>query len=154
MDSIDMDIAAIFANRVLIAGLTAWSLAQIVKVPLNYLVTRSWDWALLLRSGGMPSSHSALLAGVTHAIGLYEGFGTPLFALGVAISMIVIYDATGIRRQAGKHAEIINKMILDLAHGHPLHEESLLEVLGHTPLEAAGGLLLGLVVAQTLWFLW
>ena len=149
-----MDLAALFTNRVLIAGLTAWGLAQIVKVPLNYLVTRRWDWALLLRSGGMPSSHSALLAAITHATGLYEGFGTPMYALGVAISMIVIYDATGIRRQAGKHAEIINKMILDLAHGHPLQEETLLEVLGHTPLEAAGGLLLGLVVAQSFWFLW
>jgi acid phosphatase family membrane protein YuiD len=70
----------------------------------------------------------------------------------VTIAVIVIYDATGIRRQAGKHAEIINAMVRDLASGHPLREEQLREVLGHTPLEALGGMLLGLVVSQLLWF--
>jgi acid phosphatase family membrane protein YuiD len=83
---------------------------------------------------------------------LIEGYDTALFALSVTIAVIVIYDATGIRRQAGKHAEIINAMVRDLASGHPLREEQLREVLGHTPLEALGGMLLGLVVSQLLWF--
>ncbi len=87
----------------------------------------------------MPSSHSALVAAIAHAIGLYVGFETPLFALSLAIAIIVIYDATGIRRQAGQHAEIINAMIRDLAHGHPLKQQQLREVLGHTPLEALAG---------------
>ena len=65
--------------------------------------------------------------------------------------MVVIYDATGIRRQAGKHAEIINTIMRDLTHGHPLREEQLREVLGHTPLEALGGTIFGLVIAQLLW---
>jgi acid phosphatase family membrane protein YuiD len=77
-----------------------------------------------------------------------------LFALAFAMSMVVIYDATGIRRQAGKHAELINAMINDMAAGNPLKEEQLREVLGHTPLEALGGILLGLVVAQLTWMLW
>lgn len=102
----------------------------------------------------MPSSHSALVAATAHSIGLLEGFDTALFALSVAIAVIVIYDATGIRRQAGKHAEIINAMVRDLASGHPLREEQLKEVLGHTPLEAVGGMLLGLLVSQLLWFTW
>ena len=145
---------SIFQNYVLIAALFAWGIAQTIKVPVEYLQTRRWNWALLIQAGGMPSSHSALIVGITHAIGLSVGFGTPLFALAFAISMIVIYDATGIRRQAGKHAELINAMINDLAAGNPLKEEQLREVLGHTPLEALGGILLGLIVAQITWMVW
>jgi uncharacterized protein len=149
-----MNILNVFSNQVLLAALASWSLAQIVKVPLEYLETRRWNWALLLRAGGMPSSHSALIASATHAIGLYHGFETPLYALSFILAMIVIYDATGIRRQAGKHAEIINAMVKDLATGHPLQEEKLREVLGHTPVEALWGTILGLIVAQLYWFVW
>jgi len=145
---------SIFHNYVLIAGLIAWMIAQILKVPIEYIQTHRWNWALLIQPGGMPSSHSALIVGITHGIGLSTGFGTPLFALAFAISMIIIYDATGIRRQAGKHAELINAMINDLAAGNPLKQEQLREVLGHTPLEALGGILLGLVVAQITWMVW
>src|SRR4030042_7006451 len=98
----------IFHNFVLIASLIAWGIAQILKVPLEYLQTRKWNWALFVQAGGMPSSHSALIVAVTHGIGLSVGFDSALFALAFAISMVVIYDATGIRRQAGKHAEKIN----------------------------------------------
>ncbi len=143
--------SGILANRVLIAALVAWSLAQVIKVPLEYFQTRRWNWSLLFRAGGMPSSHSALVAAVAHSIGLHLGFDSPLFALSFILAMIVIYDATGIRRQAGKHAEIINAMIQDLVEGHPLREEQLREVLGHTPLEALGGTLLGVLVAQLGW---
>lgn len=141
-------------NQVLIAALIAWSIAQVVKVPLEYLRSKKWNWALLFSAGGMPSSHSALVSGAAHAIGLYAGFDSPVFALGFVLSMIVIYDATGIRRQAGKHAKIINQMITDMASGHPLKEETLREVLGHTPLQAFMGTLLGVVTAQVLWFIW
>jgi acid phosphatase family membrane protein YuiD len=145
---------SIFQNQVIICALTAWFIAQVVKVPLEYMQTRRWNWALWLRAGGMPSSHSALVAAATHSVGLYVGFNTPLFAIAFVLAMIVIYDATGIRRQAGKHAEIINAMIEDLASGHPLKEEQLREVLGHTPLEALGGTVLGLVTAQLIWMAW
>jgi acid phosphatase family membrane protein YuiD len=141
-------------NYVLIAALIAWGIAQSLKVPVEYLQTRRLNWALLVQAGGMPSSHSALIVGITHAIGLSVGFGTPLYALAFAISMIVIYDATGIRRQAGKHAEMINAMINDLTTGNPLKQEQLREVLGHTPGEALGGIFLGLIVAQLTWMLW
>jgi len=147
-------LSAIFQNYVLIAGLIAWGIAQTLKVPVEYLQTRKWNWALLVQPGGMPSSHSALVVAITHAIGLSEGFASALFALAFAVSMIVVYDATGIRRQAGKHAELINAMIEDLASGHRLKEEQLREVLGHTPLQALGGIVLGLVAAQVTWMLW
>lgn len=145
---------SIFHNYVLIAGLIAWAIAQTIKLPLEYLQTHRWNWALLVQAGGMPSSHAALLVGITHAIGLSVGFNSPLFALAFAMCMIVIYDATGIRRQAGIHAERINTMINDLAAGQPVKQEQLAEVLGHTPLEALGGILLGLIVAQFTWMVW
>jgi acid phosphatase family membrane protein YuiD len=144
----------ILENRVLIAALAAWSLAQLIKVPLEYVRTGRLNWALLFSAGGMPSSHSALVAAIAHGIGLYVGFGTPLFAFAVAMAMIVIYDATGIRRQAGRHAALINAMIRDLASGHPLKEEHLREVLGHTPLQAVSGTLFGIGIAQIVWVLW
>jgi uncharacterized protein len=141
-------------NPVLLAALIAWSLAQIIKVPLEFVTERRWNWSLLFRAGGMPSSHTALVTACAHSIGLFYGFDTPLFALGAVFAMIVIYDATGIRRQAGRHAEIINAIIRDLAHGHPLQQEKLREVLGHTPIEALGGTVFGLITAQLLWFVW
>ena len=149
-----MKMMALFQNKVLIAGLAAWLLAQIIKMPLNYLYTRRWNWALLLTTGGMPSSHSSLMTGTVFAIGLYYGFDNPTFALGVAITMIVTYDAGGVRRQAGIHAQRINVLFGELLKGHPVSEKDLREVLGHTPLEVIGGILLGLVVATGQWLIW
>lgn len=149
-----MSLARIFNNDVLITALAAWAIAQAIKVPLEYLQLRRWNWVLLLRAGGMPSSHSALVMAAAHSTGLYAGFDQPLYAIAFVLAVIVIYDATGIRQQAGKHAEIINRMIEDLASGHPLKEEQLREVLGHTPLEAVAGTLLGLVIAQVFWMIW
>lgn len=150
-----MNLAGILHNPVLVATLVAWALAQILKLPIEFYRSRTWDWALLLRAGGMPSSHSALVTATAHAIGLFVGFDSAAFALAVALAMIVIYDATGIRRQAGKHAKIINAMVTDILEGHALRsQEQLREVLGHSPIEALVGLLLGLGVAQLTYTLW
>jgi acid phosphatase family membrane protein YuiD len=149
-----MNLAGMLMNRVLISALIAWGTAQLLKVPLEYLRSRRWMWAMLLTTGGMPSSHSALIVGVTNAIGLYFGYDSPLFALGVAITMIVTYDAAGIRRQAGMHAERINVLFEELLKGHMWDEEELREVLGHTPLEVTGGILWGIVVTTLIWIYW
>ena len=149
-----MNFLGLFKNQVLIAGMTAWIAAQLIKIPLDYLRTRRWNWSLLLTTGGMPSSHSSLITATTFAIGLYHGFDNPLFALGVAITMIVTYDAAGVRQQAGIHAQRINVLFDELLHGHPINQKDLREVIGHTPLEVAGGILLGLVVATAQWMAW
>ena len=149
-----MNLLDLFQNKALVAGLVAWLMAQIIKMPLNYFYTRKWNWALLLTTGGMPSSHSSLMTGTVFAIGLYYGFNNPVFALGVAITMIVTYDAGGVRRQAGIHAQRINVLFGELLQGHPVSEKDLREVLGHTPLEVMGGILLGLVVATGQWLIW
>ena len=144
---------SIFKNYIFIIGSVAWVIAQVTKIPWEYFKTKKWNWSLLFRAGGMPSSHSALVTGIAHSIGLHEGFDTPIFALAATVAIVVIYDATGIRRQAGKHAELINAMIDDLTSGHPLKGEELLVVLGHTPIEAFAGVLLGLIVAQIGWLI-
>lgn len=152
-----MNFSGVFANPVLIAALGAWGLAQAIKIPLEYVRNRRWDFALLFRAGGMPSSHSALVAAATHSIGLFDGFYKPLYALAFVVAMIVIYDATGIRRQAGIHAEFINAIIRELAAGKRLEEweqKKLQEVLGHTPMEAFAGTVLGIVTAQIIWWVW
>ena len=149
-----MNLLALFQNKALIAGLVAWGVAQVIKIPLEYLRTHRWNWALLLTTGGMPSSHSSLMTATTLAIGLYHGFDNPVFALGVALTMIVTYDAAGVRQQAGIHAQRINIIFEELLRGHPINENDLREVLGHTPLEVVGGILLGLVIATGQWLIW
>ena len=149
-----MNLLEIFQNKPLIAGLAAWLLAQIIKLPLDFFRTRKWNWSLLITTGGMPSSHSSLMTATTLAIGLYHGFANPLFALGVAITMIVTYDAAGVRQQAGVHAQRIIVLFDELLKGHIFNEKDLREVLGHTPLEVAGGILLGIIVATSQWMIW
>jgi hypothetical protein len=136
-----------FSNRVLWAAFSGWTLAQIIKVPLEYVLHRRWDWSLLVSSGGMPSSHSALVTGTAMAIGLETGFSSPLFALAFVLAGVVIYDAIGVRRQAGDHARVLNLMIDELLTGHPLAEKELKEMLGHTPREVVGGIVLGIVMS-------
>ena len=93
-----------------------------------------------------------MMTATTLGIGLFHGFNDPLFGLAVAISMIVLYDATGVRRQAGMQAQKINKIIDELLQGHPISENQLKEVLGHTPIEVGGGVILGVAIALSVWF--
>lgn len=134
-------------NRIFITAILAWSLGQFLKVPIEYLTKRRWNWALWFSSGGMPSSHSSLMVATTLSIGLYDGFDSPLFALAFAVSMIVVYDAAGVRRQAGYHAQKINLLFEELFSGHPISQERLKEVLGHTPRQVLGGIILGTLIA-------
>lgn len=144
-------ISDLFTNQVLLASLTAWLIAQTMKVPVEYRLTRRLNWSLLLQAGGMPSSHSALVFGAAASIGLNVGFGTPLFALSFVVAMIISYDASGVRRQAGLHAERINTMINELLQGHPISENQLKEVLGHTQRQVFAGGLLGVLIALIFW---
>jgi acid phosphatase family membrane protein YuiD len=134
--------------KVLAAVLVAWWVAQFLKPFIHLLRTREWEWQRWFGAGGMPSSHSAVMVAATYGLGLQRGFTSPEFALGVAICMIVVYDAAGVRRQAGEHARVINAIIDDLAHGHPLKEENLKELLGHTPGEVVTGVFTGILAAH------
>jgi uncharacterized protein len=152
-----MPFIGILSNPVFIACVITSILAQILKLPLEYLRTKSWDWSLIFGTGGMPSSHSAVVTAAAAGVGHYVGFDTPLFGLAFAIASVVIYDATNIRRQAGFHAQQINRIIQELFEGKtkPAQEfEELREVLGHSPGEALGGIILGLLVSIVTWLIW
>jgi acid phosphatase family membrane protein YuiD len=139
-----------FTNPVGISTMLGWILGQLIKMPVEYLRHKRWDWTLLLSAGGMPSSHSALMTAVTTSIGLNAGWGSPVFALALAITGIVVYDATGVRRQAGFHAERINQIARELLKLKKLEENDasyLREIIGHTPGEAAAGVLFGALIA-------
>lgn len=146
-----MTYASLINNHTLMTAILAWFVAQVLKPPMEYLRRGKWNWGYLLSAGGMPSSHSALMVGVTIGTGMHEGFGTAVFALAFSSTMVVLYDATNVRREAGRHAEKINMIINELLSGHPVSDKQLREVLGHTPMEVLAGSILGLVVGLLYW---
>ena len=134
-------------NPIIDCALLAWFLAQLAKVILEAVLLRKLDLRLFVSSGGMPSSHSALVVSATVAIGKHCGFSGPAFALAVVLSAVVLYDACNVRRSAGDTARLVNQI---LAHVEKLTAEDfaddLREVMGHTPLQVLMGALLGLGV--------
>ncbi len=141
-------ITELFSNHVLFITLLGWFVAQTLKIPIYRIVEHKWDFSRFHGSGGMPSSHSSMVTACTVAIGALEGFGTPIFALAVAFSMIVMYDAAGVRRETGTQAAVINQILKDvLINGKPITDEELKELVGHTPLEVLCGAVTGLIVA-------
>ena len=149
-----MPLSGILENHSLLTAVVAWLLAQLLKPPVEYLRKGKWNWGYLLSAGGMPSSHSSLMVGATVGIGLHAGFDTPVFALAVAMTMIVIYDAAGVRREAGRHAEKINILLNEFFSGHPISEKQLKEVIGHTPAQVLAGICLGVGTALLFYISW
>ncbi|XVE85260.1 hypothetical protein DITRI_Ditri17bG0077900 [Diplodiscus trichospermus] len=140
--------SSIFTNYPLICAFGAFAIAQSIKFFTFWYKERQWDIKQLLASGGMPSSHSSTVAALATAIGFQEGFGGALFATALVIACIVMYDATGVRLQAGRQAEILNQIVCELPAEHPLFESKpLRELLGHTPIQVIAGGLLGFISA-------
>ncbi len=138
----------IFSNHTAITALIAWFLAQALKVPLYYMVEHVWDWKRFVGSGGMPSSHTAMVISLAISVGMQQGFNTPIFAMCLVLAVIVMYDATGVRRETGTQATVINQILKDvLINGKRISDEQLKELVGHTPFEVMGGFLIGLVTA-------
>lgn len=145
-----------FLSYPITAAILGMLVAQFVKVPIYFITSRKLDWRLMLSTGGMPSSHSSMIIALTTAIGLTSGAGSNVFAVSVIFSSIVIYDATGVRRQAGFHAEILNRLLVDfnrllatLKDPNAKNAESqkrLKELLGHKPLEVFFGIITGVLV--------
>ena len=134
-------------NAILDCALLAWLVAQVVKVLLEWILNRSFQWKRFVSSGGMPSSHSAFVVACTTAIGRLYGISGPLFALSVVLSAVVMYDACNVRRSAGDTARLVNQL---LAHVEELTAENFADdlkiIMGHTPFQVAVGAALGLAV--------
>ena len=129
-----------FNNSVLFWSLLSCLLAQFFKIVFNFFSTGNIKFGIMFETGGMPSSHSALITGATSGIGFQLGFDSPIFALAIAVSLIVMYDASGVRKSAGIQASEINKLSRKL---DPKSEVNLKETLGHTKFEVVIGSLLG-----------
>ena len=138
----------------LIACIMGWLVSSLLKIPTYYSIHRRINLKQAFRTGGMPSSHAATVTATTLAIGLFSGFDHPAFALAVAVSMIVIYDAAGVRREAGYHAVIINRLIDEYVKGPLIDQKKLKEMIGHTPLEVVGGVISGTLTTLILWLIW
>ncbi|MNK86692.1 Divergent PAP2 family protein [compost metagenome] len=138
------------SNQALIAGVLGAVIAQLIKFFTLLIRERRIDVRTLVTTGGMPSSHTALVVGLATSVGLLEGFNSVIFDVSLVLAMVVMYDAAGVRRAAGKQARIINRIIFDLQHSLSFKESHLKELLGHTPLEVVGGAILGILVAFVL----
>jgi acid phosphatase family membrane protein YuiD len=143
-------LADLGANQTLWVPVLIWFAVQLWKVISSLIFHRKLDFSLLWATGGMPSSHSALVVALAITVGIETGFDSPLFAVSAVLAMIVMYDAAGVRQAAGKQAEKINLIVEELLSGHPLNEEHLRELLGHTPLQVAVGAVVGFVGALLL----
>lgn len=132
--------------KFLLAPLVAWGIAQVAKVTLSSVRQRRLNLRVLAETGGMPSSHSAIVMGLTTAIGKYAGLTSAAFAIALIFSFVVMYDAAGLRRAAGRQAEVLNRLVEDLVHMRGVQEERLRELLGHTPVEVLVGAVLGIAV--------
>jgi len=139
-------IQAIWNNNVLKAAVVAWFIAQLLKVIVVLIQSRKLDFSRLVGSGGMPSSHSAFVMAMCVNVGETVGYDSPLFGVAVVIGFIVMYDAAGVRRAAGKQAAVLNKIIEEIENMDFHFEERLKELLGHTPVEVIAGALLGIVI--------
>lgn len=135
-------------NRILTASVLAWFTAQVLKVLLTLIIERKLDWSRLLGLGGMPSSHTSVVVALAIGTGLRMGFNSSMFAITAVLSAITMTDAAGVRRAAGQQAAMLNKVAQDIiAHGGNVPDETLKELLGHTPLQVLMGALLGALIA-------
>ena len=141
-----MTFAALVQNHLLITALASWLIAQLVKVLLYALVNRRLDWKRLFGDGGMPSGHSATVTALAATAALECGLDSPAFAISTILAVIVMHDATGVRRQAGEHAKAINEL-MEALNSDMAPEDKLQELLGHTPLQVFFGALIGLTAA-------
>ncbi|EUJ32414.1 putative membrane protein yuiD [Listeria floridensis FSL S10-1187] len=153
---------AIFENVPLVASIIAILFAQFVKVPIRLMVSRKIEWGLMFSTGGMPSSHSAAVTALMTTLAIEHGFGSPYFAVAVVFGIIVMFDATGVRRQAGEQAVVLNKLVSDFqdfvehakgltAPEQEVKQKHLKELLGHKPMEvffgAVTGISIGLIIS-------
>lgn len=150
-------------NYPLIAALIAMISAQVVKFPLHLIIHKKFEPFIIFSNGGMPSSHSAFVSSLTTALGIQYGLNSPYFAVATVFSLITMWDATGIRYQASKHAKILNILVQDFQNlvEHVKYKRNnkrthvpLKELLGHKPFEVLVGAVFGSIVAALLeyWF--
>lgn len=142
-------LSLLLENRVLVSAVSGWLIAQVLKTIIHFYFTKTFVPERLIGSGGMPSCHSATVCSLATATGIQFGLGSFEFAIAVILAIIVMYDAIGVRREAGIQAKIINEMmeIFESMNKELSAEDKLKELVGHTPLQVLIGALLGILIA-------
>ncbi len=140
------DFIAFVQSKYIYVPFFLWFGIQLFKLIYDLFTTKKFNFKRIMGAGGMPSSHSAVVVSLATLIGKYEGVNSPIFALSFILAAVVMYDACGIRRAAGKQATLLNKLIETPGLTGVQVSEKLVEVLGHTPVEVFVGALIGLVV--------
>ena len=148
-------IKELITNPFLLAGTSAWFVAQVMKTIIHALIHKKLQWERLVGDGGMPSGHSATVTAVATMSLMYYGPGSFAFAISTILAIVVCHDAMGIRRQAGNHAVLLNEIIeaFNALSEDKLTEVKLKEFLGHTPIQVMAGILVGIGDALLLYFL-
>lgn len=139
----------LLGNQLLVSAVLGWVVAQGLKTLIDFALNKSFNKGRLVGSGGMPSSHSATVCGLTTAAVIKYGVGSFEFAISFVLSMIVMYDAIGVRRETGKQAKLLNSILMEnpLKLSAEVLQERLKEYVGHTPLQVVAGALLGVFLA-------
>ncbi len=133
--------------KILLLTLLSGFTAQFIKVITYYKQYKKINFKRFFETGGMPSSHASTSATLTTLVGFYGGFNSLYFSIAAFFSSVIMYDAAGLRRSAGKQAQVLNKIIEDFQMEHKFKEKRLMEFLGHTPIEVLFGSLLGIIIA-------
>ena len=140
----------IYENRILLTGLVAWAVSQVIKTIIHLIINKRFVWERLAGDGGMPSSHSATVSAVAVSTGLIAGWNSPVFAVAVILALIVMHDARGVRQETGMQARVINdilELFESMGQGKLTPEETLKELVGHTHRQVVAGAALGIVIA-------
>ena len=140
------ELQKVTSNKYLYVPLIVWFCIQAFKVIYELIKTKKFNFKRIVGAGGMPSSHTAVVTTLATMIGKNEGLDTPIFAMAVIFSLVVMYDAAGVRRAAGKQAALLNKIINTPGLSGLQVQEKLVEVLGHTPFQVIVGATIGIVV--------
>lgn len=132
--------------KYIIVPILVWAGIQLFKLVYDLIVTKKFNFKRILQAGGMPSSHSGVVVSITTMIGKDYGINSPLFAISLIFSFIVMYDAAGVRRAAGKQAKLLNKIVQTPGLSSLEVSEKLVEVLGHTPFQVIVGAIIGIII--------
>ncbi len=138
----------LFHNQVFVISFISWFTAQLLKVLLTLYFDKKLNLYRMVGSGGMPSSHSSTVMALSTAVGLLNGWNSEIYGMSLIFSIIVMYDASGVRQSVGKQAIILNTILDDLYQHKPIREERLKELVGHTKVEVLAGAVLGIVIAN------
>ena len=140
------DFQEFITNKYIYVPLAVWFCIQAFKVIYDLVTTKKFNFKRIMGAGGMPSSHTGVVTCLATLIGKYEGFDSSLFAISLVFAMVVMYDAAGVRRAAGKQARLLNKIMETPGLTNVQVQERLVEVLGHTPLQVVVGAIIGITV--------